>query len=350
LAAAGFRTTVDHRTLEAQAADAVARGDVQSAARLSRLPEQHEGKTATALARRGAPSDRREANRATKADNVELAKVAHSQVPLVRSTASVKWRGSLHRTGAATGSRWRMVRADTAAYRRSRSAPVRMPPSARRNTRILRESYIQMLTRLGEEQRRAIEHLLRVWQWREREEAALRKRLALDGRLRRLVWHAYATHLAADRLERVMQETDGRRRAGEATARTSVPSSLPGEPSGGTYPKRLIVNTAAPGGPLVPSSAPAPQARMPSRREWAERRRQQRRWAQATVSPSRPQATPADPIDEQARQARARANASVMAVGVRWDRADATVPRGPVGPSHGDQPNASAGRTGQRRP
>lgn len=53
LATAGSTERVDHRTLHAQAKDAEAKGDFQRAARLTRLPTRHQGRSATARARRG---------------------------------------------------------------------------------------------------------------------------------------------------------------------------------------------------------------------------------------------------------------------------------------------------------
>lgn len=71
LAAAQVGAQVDHRSLEAQAAAAMARGDVVSAALLSRRPTQHVGKNASALARRGEDSERAERNTAIQGENDE---------------------------------------------------------------------------------------------------------------------------------------------------------------------------------------------------------------------------------------------------------------------------------------
>lgn len=71
LAAAQVGAQVDHRSLEAQAAAAVARGDVVSAALLSRRPTQHVGKNASALARRGEDVERAERNPAIQEENDE---------------------------------------------------------------------------------------------------------------------------------------------------------------------------------------------------------------------------------------------------------------------------------------
>ncbi len=69
LAAAEVGIQVDHRSLEAQAAAAVARGDVVSAALLSRRPTKHVGKNASALARRGGDSERAERNAIIQEEN-----------------------------------------------------------------------------------------------------------------------------------------------------------------------------------------------------------------------------------------------------------------------------------------
>ncbi|WP_115512346.1 MULTISPECIES: MobA/MobL family protein [Xanthomonas] len=62
---------VDHRSLAAQADDALARGDLAAAAVLSREPTKHVGKNGTALARRGQPSERFEANQLIEETNEE---------------------------------------------------------------------------------------------------------------------------------------------------------------------------------------------------------------------------------------------------------------------------------------
>lgn len=66
LAAAGQAARVDHRTLATQRAEAAGRGDFQGAARLDRLPQEHEGKATTAARRRGerTPRGRRNDRRA----------------------------------------------------------------------------------------------------------------------------------------------------------------------------------------------------------------------------------------------------------------------------------------------
>ncbi|EGD09533.1 hypothetical protein XVE_2185, partial [Xanthomonas vesicatoria ATCC 35937] len=61
----------DHRSLEAQASDALARGDLAAAAILSREPTKHVGKNGTALARRGQASERFEANQLIEETNEE---------------------------------------------------------------------------------------------------------------------------------------------------------------------------------------------------------------------------------------------------------------------------------------
>ncbi|QNH12695.1 MobA/MobL family protein [Xanthomonas sp. SI] len=71
LEAAGLGIQVDHRSLEAQAGEALARGDLVAAAVLAREPTKHLGKNATAIARRGQASDRAEANRRIEEGNEE---------------------------------------------------------------------------------------------------------------------------------------------------------------------------------------------------------------------------------------------------------------------------------------
>ncbi|MEA9860469.1 MobQ family relaxase [Xanthomonas campestris pv. raphani] len=71
LAAAGIDARVDHRRLEVQAEDALARGDWAEAMVLSRQPTKHVGKTATALARKGVMTDRAAENERIVQENEE---------------------------------------------------------------------------------------------------------------------------------------------------------------------------------------------------------------------------------------------------------------------------------------
>ncbi|WP_127165649.1 MobQ family relaxase [Xanthomonas euvesicatoria] len=71
LAAAGIDARVDHRRLEVQAEDALARGDWAEAMVLSRQPTKHVGKTATALARKGVMTDRAAENARIIRENEE---------------------------------------------------------------------------------------------------------------------------------------------------------------------------------------------------------------------------------------------------------------------------------------
>ncbi|OQP73059.1 plasmid mobilization protein [Xanthomonas phaseoli pv. syngonii LMG 9055] len=57
LAAAGIDARVDHRRLDVQAEEALARGDLAEAIVLSRRPTKHLGKAASALERRGVPTE-----------------------------------------------------------------------------------------------------------------------------------------------------------------------------------------------------------------------------------------------------------------------------------------------------
>ncbi|AJY81224.1 MobA/MobL family protein [Xanthomonas citri] len=68
---AALEIRVDHRSLAAQADDALARGDLAAAAVLSREPTKHVGKNGTALTRRGQPSERSDANRRIEETNEE---------------------------------------------------------------------------------------------------------------------------------------------------------------------------------------------------------------------------------------------------------------------------------------
>ncbi|MBZ3928920.1 plasmid mobilization protein [Xanthomonas citri pv. thirumalacharii] len=71
LAAAELDARVDHRSLKAQADEALANGDLATAAVLSREPTQHVGKNGTAIERRGGKSERAEVNQAVEEANEE---------------------------------------------------------------------------------------------------------------------------------------------------------------------------------------------------------------------------------------------------------------------------------------
>lgn len=71
LAAAQIEAQIDHRSLPAQAAAALERGDVASAALLSRKATLHVGKNAEAMARRGQDNERVNRNAAIKDENEE---------------------------------------------------------------------------------------------------------------------------------------------------------------------------------------------------------------------------------------------------------------------------------------
>ncbi|MBM9913876.1 MULTISPECIES: MobA/MobL family protein [Stenotrophomonas] len=69
LEAANLDVRVDHRSLKAQADDALARGDLVAAAVLSRAPTRHLGKDASAIERRGEYSELGERNRSIQEAN-----------------------------------------------------------------------------------------------------------------------------------------------------------------------------------------------------------------------------------------------------------------------------------------
>lgn len=71
LEAANLDVRVDHRSLKAQADDALARGDLVAAAVLSRAPTRHLGKDASAIERRGEYSELGERNRSIREANQE---------------------------------------------------------------------------------------------------------------------------------------------------------------------------------------------------------------------------------------------------------------------------------------
>ncbi|HIE4123133.1 TPA: MobQ family relaxase [Stenotrophomonas maltophilia] len=69
LEAANLDVRVDHRSLKAQADEALARGDLAAAAVLSRVPTRHLGKDASAIERRGEYSELGERNRSIREAN-----------------------------------------------------------------------------------------------------------------------------------------------------------------------------------------------------------------------------------------------------------------------------------------
>ncbi|WP_279571532.1 MobQ family relaxase [Tahibacter aquaticus] len=78
LAAAGVVCRVDHRSLRDQATSAARRGDTLAVARLSRTPQLHRGKSATALERRGQRTERGGENAAIRRDNTAVARSARA--------------------------------------------------------------------------------------------------------------------------------------------------------------------------------------------------------------------------------------------------------------------------------
>lgn len=78
LAAAGVAQKVDHRSLRDQATSAARRGDAAAVVRLTRTPQVHRGKSATALERRGQRTERGRENRAIRRDNADVARSARA--------------------------------------------------------------------------------------------------------------------------------------------------------------------------------------------------------------------------------------------------------------------------------
>ena len=257
LAAAGIAASVDHRSLVQQAAVAADRGQVQAVAGLCRLPQEHEGKTAVALVRSGRWSYRRAENLRVREDNRHLATHArHVVASLRRTTVPVRWRGSSD--GTSGRSRWRVVKAHTAARR---SQQRRMPVGLKYKVQAYRESYIQMLQRTASEYRKAVAHVVRANRLAAREAENLRVRLAHDGQLRQLVWQAYAAdreamrwELAACAHKRGGLEAPGKD-SGEAPMPaliTAMPSGAPhGDEQSGSEPARIP-------GPASMPTAPRP--------------------------------------------------------------------------------------------
>lgn len=92
LAAAGIDARVDHRRLEVQAEEALARGDWAEAMMLSRQPTKHMGKTATALARKGVMTDR-------AAENARIVRENEEAFELLLAQAEQEGRATPNPTG-----------------------------------------------------------------------------------------------------------------------------------------------------------------------------------------------------------------------------------------------------------
>jgi hypothetical protein len=72
LSAAQIAARVDHRSLRVQAGDAATRGDIDAVSQLTRAPQVHHGKAATALQRRGKPTDSARRNQQIRRDNAAI--------------------------------------------------------------------------------------------------------------------------------------------------------------------------------------------------------------------------------------------------------------------------------------
>ncbi|PZQ19635.1 MAG: hypothetical protein DI569_17140 [Sphingopyxis macrogoltabida] len=88
---------MDHRSLRDQATSAARRGDTAGVARLARTPQVHRGKSATALERRGQRTERGGESRAIARDNADVARsvrTGHTGVGRCRvPTASARRQG-----------------------------------------------------------------------------------------------------------------------------------------------------------------------------------------------------------------------------------------------------------------
>jgi hypothetical protein len=233
-----------------------------------------------------------------------------------------------------------------------------------------------MLQRVAADYRASVAYLIRMHRFAAAEAEALRARLAEDGRLRRLVYLAYAADRQACRLE--LQALEQKRSRGAAvtvavgrteTTETSVadtairviesamdqtapqpaslvpvdreettnskvdnvPSASVGDAEVRRKPDPVPDPVSAPG-VMTSSSASSPSTRLPSRREWAQRRRAQRRAEEAAVAVHNGIKEPADApdtdVDERARQARVKADRAAAAVRQRLT----TPPQPPVAP------------------
>lgn len=103
LAEVGEDARLDPRRLTVQAKDAAARGDFAGVVELSRTPTRHQGKEATALARRGMPSEVVAENAAVRADNAEVRTWGLGRAAALKKVAQKRARrGARQITGAAS--------------------------------------------------------------------------------------------------------------------------------------------------------------------------------------------------------------------------------------------------------
>jgi len=108
LAAAEVDTTVDHRSLDAQAQAALDRGDFGAALALTRQPTKHVGKNASALFRRGMDSERADVTAGIERANTEQfeALLQEAVAPgTCRAAVRGTWRGTSQARSAACAAR-----------------------------------------------------------------------------------------------------------------------------------------------------------------------------------------------------------------------------------------------------
>jgi len=88
LAAAGHPQQVDARALAVQAREAAGRGDFDAVVALTRTPQRHQGREATALARAGKPAAAVEANAAVKDDNAAVSRWGQERAGQLRAVVA----------------------------------------------------------------------------------------------------------------------------------------------------------------------------------------------------------------------------------------------------------------------
>ena len=107
LAAAGHAEQVDPRPLKKQAQDAAERGDFAGVVALTRTPTRHQGRAASAMARRGGASEIVVDNAAVRRDNAEVSAWGAGRAQVLRRVAQTRAARSVRASSLNLGDRLR---------------------------------------------------------------------------------------------------------------------------------------------------------------------------------------------------------------------------------------------------
>lgn len=260
----GRAEDVDPRRLDVQAREAAACGNFDAVVALTRTPQRHQGRAATALARAGKQVDRVAANAAVKADNVEVARWGRARASALKGV--VQRRAALWVKQAQSPPRSRAALPHLERHRRAKGHGIGAMGSVTRatgNDAELLNSQAEAALASARAARDATETYLDL--------------IGRNAELLEQAFRAYLGRLAA-------APTDVRVHAGPAiaaeprrTARYLVRASeardawercrAAAHPLSAEHAHRPA---------LSPREATRPRSPVLSRREWAERRRRQR--------------------------------------------------------------------------